>query len=94
MCSRFSLYSTYPRFAHRIGELREDDPPAPRYNVAPGTWIGAIRRRTDDPQLMFDSVWWGFKPSWAGEKAPTPINARVETVATSKFYRAAFQRHR
>lgn len=37
MCSRFSLYSTYPRFAHRIGELREDAPPAPRYNVAPGT---------------------------------------------------------
>lgn len=36
MCSRFSLYSTYPRLAHRIGELRVDDPPAPRYNVAPG----------------------------------------------------------
>lgn len=92
MCSRFSLYSTYPRFAHRIGELRVDDPPAPRYNVAPGTWISSIRRQAEDPQLTFDSLWWGYKPKWAGETAPQPINARVETVATSKFYQAAFQR--
>ncbi|WP_110709248.1 SOS response-associated peptidase [Salinicola sp. CR57] len=94
MCSRFSLYSTYQRFAHRIGELRVDEPPTPRYNVAPGTWISSIRRQADDPQLTFDSVWWGYKPKWAGETAPQPINARVETVATSNFYQAAFQRHR
>jgi|GEM_PF-3100367 len=94
LCSRFFLYSTYPRLAHRIGELRVDVPPAPRYNVAPGTWISSIRRQADDPQLTFDNVWWGYKPKWAGETAPQPINARVETVATSKFYQAAFQRHR
>ena len=60
MCSRFSLYSTYPRFAHRIGELRVDGSPTPRYNVAPGTWISSIRRQADDSQLAFDSV--GYKP--------------------------------
>lgn len=94
MCGRFALYSAYPKFAHRVGELRVDDPPSPRYNVAPGTWISAMLRRSDDPQLAFDDVWWGYKPKWAGEKAPAPINATVEKVATSRYYQAAFQRHR
>jgi len=39
-------------------------------------------------------VWWGYKRKWAGEKAPQPINARAETIATSKFYQATFQRYR
>lgn len=69
MCDYFPPYSTYPRFAHRIGELRIDDPPVPRYNMAPGMWISSIRRQVDDPQLTFDSVWWGYKPKWAVEGA-------------------------
>lgn len=93
MCVRFALYSVYPKFAHRIGELRADDPPLPRYNVAPGTWISAILRRSDDQQLALDDVWWAISRNGRGEKAPQPINARIETVTTSKFYQVAFQRH-
>lgn len=47
MCSRFSLYSIYPRFAHRIGER-----PTPRYNVAPGTSITAVRHPSDYTPLL------------------------------------------
>jgi len=39
-------------------------------------------------------MWWGYKPKWAGEKAPAPINATVEKVATSRYYQSAFHRHR
>ncbi|WP_416221241.1 SOS response-associated peptidase family protein [Salinicola sp. LHM] len=56
----------------RVGELRVHDAPTPRYNVAPGTWISSIRREADYPQLTFDSVWWGYKPKWAGERALQP----------------------
>lgn len=66
----------------------------PRYNVAPGTWItGALRYSTDgDP--LFDEVWWGYRPQWADEKAPQPINATAEKVATSNYFKGAFARHR
>ena len=67
MCGHFALYSAYPKFAHRIGELRVDDPPLPRYNVAPGTWISAILRRSDDQQLALDDVWWAISRNGRGE---------------------------
>lgn len=37
-----------------------------------------------------DEVWWGYRPHWAKEKAPEPINATVEKVATSNYSRGAF----
>lgn len=94
MCGRFALFSAYPKFASRIGELRDDSPLEPRYNIAPGTWITTISRYGQGDQLSFGSMWWGYKPKWAGEEAPTPINATAEKIASSPYYKAAFQRHR
>ena len=33
---------------------------------------------------------WGLRPSWAKEKGPRPINARLETAATNGMFRSAF----
>jgi putative SOS response-associated peptidase YedK len=33
-----------------------------------------------------DKVRWGWSPHWAKGKRPDPINARVETVITGKFF--------
>ena len=39
-------------------------------------------------------MWWVYHPRWTGEDAPEPINARVEKVVTSKYFRGAFAQHR
>ena len=94
MCGRFALYSPPSRLARRLGvPLTERDLTA-RYNVAPGTWIIAVRRPAADEPAVMDAFWWGFKPHWAGESAPAPINATVEKVATSRYFKGAFAHHR
>ena len=37
--------------------------------------------------LHIDAVQWGWAPFWAKGKRPDPINARVETVTTGKFFK-------
>jgi putative SOS response-associated peptidase YedK len=40
-----------------------------------------------DDGLSIDKVRWGWSPFWAKGKRPDPINARVETVMTGKFFK-------
>ncbi|WP_016855850.1 SOS response-associated peptidase [Halomonas smyrnensis] len=94
MCGRFALFSPYPKLAEalRLPPARHDL--IPRYNVTPGTWITAVRQLEEDDAPVMDELWWGYKPHWAGDKAPQPINATVEKVATSHYFRGAFAHHR
>ncbi|MBB3191485.1 SOS response-associated peptidase [Halomonas cerina] len=94
MCGRFALYSDLPRLTERLGLPLASRALRPRYNVAPGTWITVVRHPRDDAPLVVDEVWWGYRPHWAKEKAPEPINATVEKVATSPYFRGAFAHHR
>ncbi|MDI5893061.1 SOS response-associated peptidase [Halomonas rhizosphaerae] len=95
MCGRFSLYSSYSTLSQGLKlPLEVAVKLTPRYNVAPGTWITAVRHPTDNEPLVMDEVWWGYRPHWAKEKAPEPINATVEKVATSNYFRGAFAHHR
>ncbi|MEQ6887829.1 SOS response-associated peptidase [Halomonas sp. CS7] len=95
MCGRFALYSPYPRLSEALRlPLEEAGELTPRYNVAPGTWITVVRHPNDDAPLVMNEAWWGYRPHWAREKAPEPINATVEKVATSNYFRGAFAHHR
>lgn len=94
MCGRFALYSAYSKFATKAGIPAVDEKSTPRFNVPPGTWITAIRRKSGEDPPRMDELWWGYKPKWAKGKASQPINARVETVATSGYFKSAFQKHR
>lgn len=94
MCGRFALYSAYPKFATKAGVVAVEEAPVPRFNVPPGTWITAIRQLSNDDAPHLEALWWGYKPKWAKGKATQPINARVETVATSGYFKSAFQKHR
>ena len=94
MCGRFALFSDSPSIASSLKLALPDDVWQPRYNVAPGTWITGVRRRGDESPLEFDNLWWGFRPHWAGGDAPQPINATVEKVAISPYFRGAFAHHR
>jgi putative SOS response-associated peptidase YedK len=94
MCGRFALYSPYPTLAESLRLPLEVGKIEPRYNVAPGTWITAVRRPDAHNQLTLDELWWGYRPRWADDKAPQPINATVEKVATSNYFKGAFAHHR
>lgn len=94
MCGRFALYSPYSKLSESLRLPLEAGEVTPRYNVPPGTFITAVRRADDEAPLVMDELWWGYKPHWAGEKTPQPINATVEKVATSRYYKGAFAHHR
>jgi putative SOS response-associated peptidase YedK len=94
MCGRFALTSSPEELAKRFG-LDEVPSAAPRYNVAPGQDVLAIRadaggRRRAAP------LRWGLVPGWAESPAfgARTINARAETAATRPAFRAAFAERR
>ena len=94
MCGRFALFSPCSTLAHALGLPVRARHLRPRFNVAPGTFITVVHRPEEDAPLVLEEMWWGFKPHWAGEKAPQPINATVEKVANSNYFRGAFAHHR
>ncbi|WP_284047673.1 SOS response-associated peptidase [Halomonas gemina] len=94
MCGRFALFTDPPAVTMRLGLPDAETGWAPRYNVSPGTWITGVRRREPKDEPTIDDLWWGYRPSWAGGDAPQPINARVETLATSRYFKGAFRHHR
>jgi putative SOS response-associated peptidase YedK len=65
-----------------VGNLRD---PARRL-----THVGS---RTEKESAL-DFSHWGFRPTWAKEDAPTPINIRAEKAATSPYFRSAFAHRR
>ena len=66
----------------------------PRYNVAPGQQVAAVRADTDGRRLSM--LRWGLLPAWARDPKMgyRMINARAETVASKPAYRAAFRARR
>ena len=94
MCGRFTQRFSW-RELHELLSLI--GPPAnlrPRYNVAPGQRIAALRLADDGRRLSM--LRWGLIPSWA--KEPTigyrMINARAETAHRKPAFRAAFRARR
>ncbi|OOW00486.1 hypothetical protein MF4836_00810 [Pseudomonas sp. MF4836] len=63
----------------------DDTQPINRLNVAPSTHVQVLHGQEDGPHI--DAVHWGWAPFWAKGKRPEPINARVETVNTGKFFK-------
>jgi len=97
VCGRFSLYEPVPDLVERFGidEVLTEELPS-RWNVAPTQPVYAVATTRDGSIRRLRSVRWGLVPTWA--KDPTIgnrfINARVETVATARPYRAAFEHRR
>ncbi|HFZ2392395.1 SOS response-associated peptidase family protein [Klebsiella aerogenes] len=95
MCGRFAQSQTREEYLAYLAEEAErdiayDPEPIGRYNVSPGTKVLLLSER--DEQLRIDPVFWGYAPGW-WDKAPL-INARVETVATSRMFKALWQHGR
>jgi len=67
---------------------------SPRYNIAPGNAIVAVR--VEESGRTGCMMRWGYIPSWAKDPAALPMlhNARGETVADKPMFRTAFRRRR
>ncbi|WP_312224355.1 SOS response-associated peptidase family protein [Stutzerimonas nitrititolerans] len=90
MCGRFAQYRIAYEYLDKIGvqlPLLSGSSPEPigRYNVPPRSRVQLLHQ--DDDGLRMEPVPWGYAPFWAQGKRPPAINARVETAATSKFFR-------
>jgi putative SOS response-associated peptidase YedK len=90
MCGRYSIYEPMDHYLKELAPeqlvINDYDLWAiDRYNVAPTTRVEIIRSVAGG--LSVDKVRWGRSPFWAKGKRPDPINARVETVTTGKFFK-------
>ena len=94
MCGRFALHTEFSGLLAALKLPLAAGQSSPRYNIAPGTWINAVRWSQDSDQASLDALWWGYRPHWARQGAPQPINATVEKVARSPYFRGAFAHHR
>jgi len=95
MCGRVAVKppSGADRWRFKM-ERSETEHARVRFNLAPTqeTWIV----RTVDGVRVANMARWGFIPSWrrVGDEGPEPINARSESVGTSRLFAPALRRQR
>lgn len=94
MCGRYNLGTSSDALQDLFG-LERIPALEPRYNIAPGQRVLAIRQRADGSRPA-DMLHWGLIPSWARDAAIgyKMINARSETAADKPAFRTAFRRRR
>lgn len=99
MCGRYGLSLGADDLARVYRAIGDDiDGWTPHFSVAPSAMVPILRARPDDQRpdntagiRVLERARWGFKPSWAKEKGPRPINARLETLATNGMFRTALR---
>ncbi|HMB75542.1 MAG TPA: SOS response-associated peptidase [Kiloniellaceae bacterium] len=94
MCGRYSL-TTPLEGVRQVFDFAEQMNLPPRYNIAPGQEVPAIRRG-EDGRLHLVPLHWGLIPGWAKDRgiANRLINARGETLWEKPAFRGAVARHR
>ncbi|WP_082480955.1 SOS response-associated peptidase [Rathayibacter sp. Leaf299] len=97
MCGRFAMDSETDELIREFvaaGGRAADW--APDFSVAPTDSAPIVRERLHDGAVEreVELASWGFTPSWAKGKGPSPINARLETVASNGLFRGAFAKQR
>ncbi|MFB4204727.1 putative SOS response-associated peptidase YedK [wastewater metagenome] len=93
MCGRFERHTPLSAFAEWLGIAPPDAVVPACYNIPPGTAVPVAVAGEDGPRLTMAS--WGFRPDDVDDPgAPQPINARAETVASSRYFARAFREAR
>lgn len=97
MCGRYAttrsaadLSDLFEAFDETGGDLQPD------YNVAPTDRVPIVRLSPERDARVVSAARWGLVPFWATDprQGSRMINARVETVATSRAYASAFEKRR
>jgi len=93
MCGRFTLTSTPEALAERFG-LEAPPSAAPRFNIAPGQPVLAVRAHAGGARRA-EPLRWGLVPPWSDPgQGPPLVNARCETVTVRPAFRDAFRARR
>ena len=94
MCGRFTQRYTWPEVHAYLNLLGPPRNLRPRYNVAPGQDVAAVRVDEDGRRLAM--LRWGLIPGWARDAGIgyRLINARAETASTKPAFRAAWRARR
>lgn len=95
MCGRFSRTVSPETFAHLVGAGTEIDDLPPKYNILPGQEVLACRVDPAGEREMA-LLRWPYIPPF--EQQPrtrySTINARAETLASSRLWRFPLQHYR
>ena len=94
MCGRFTQRFGWCEFHELLDLIGSPANLAPRYNVAPGQQVAAVRAEDGERSLVM--MRWGLIPSWAKEPGIgyRLINARSETARTKPSFRSAWRSRR
>lgn len=97
MCGRYAttrsaadLSDLFEAFDETGGGLTPD------YNVAPTDRVPIVRVSAEREARVVSAARWGLVPFWASDprQGSRMINARVETVATSRAFASSFEKRR
>ena len=93
MPGRFTLSTDAKALSATFPWLQVPEGIRPRYNIAPTQAVAVVTNEAPD---LVDFMTWGLVPSWSKGIKMTKflINARAESVATKKTFRASFKRRR
>jgi putative SOS response-associated peptidase YedK len=94
MCGRFTREFTW-RQVHDFLNLKFPSAPEmkPSFNIAPTQDIPVCcAGKKGDRELRI--MRWGFLPFWSKDATKASINARSETVATSRMFKRSFEQRR
>lgn len=96
MCGRYATTRSNADISEFFEALDVTEELSPSWNVAPTDPVPLIRESATHAARVLDSARWGLVPPWAGDlrQGARMINARAETVATSKAFAASFARRR
>jgi putative SOS response-associated peptidase YedK len=97
MCGRYASTKSSADLATLFDALDEtEDGLVPDYNVAPTDPVPIVRRSSRTPERVLTVARWGLVPAWSADVsgAARMINARAETVATSRAFGRSFAERR
>jgi putative SOS response-associated peptidase YedK len=93
MCGRFALSAPVDIFRRHF-DVPEAESLPPRFNIAPGQQVAAVRAGSDGNELAM--LRWGLIPFWAKDVkiGYRLINARAETLEEKPSFRDSFKKYR
>jgi putative SOS response-associated peptidase YedK len=96
MCGRYATTRSAADLSALFGASDETDGLVADYNVAPTDAVPIVRRSRRAETPLLSKARWGLVPSWAKDASggARMINARAETVATTRAYAQSFAARR
>jgi len=97
MCGRYASTRSAADLATLFDAVDEtDDALTPDYNVAPTDPVAIVRHTARTTSRILSVARWGLVPAWSRDRsgAARMINARAETVATSRAFGRPFAERR